>query len=76
MDLFTRAVNICKDKFVAFVSFIFCRRYFTGSHVSTFSFRIQDEREIMGFDHGTTFNRLCPDDNQNCEQPSKWPFVQ
>lgn len=51
-------------------------RYFTGSHVSTFSFRIQDDREILGFDPNTTFNRLCPDDQMDdCEQPAKWKIV-
>lgn len=50
-------------------------RYFIGSHVSTFSFRIQDEREILGFPPETTFNRLCPDDTPDCEQPAKWKIV-
>ncbi len=51
-------------------------RHFIGSHVSTFSFRIQEDREILGFDPSSTFNRLCPDENMNdCEQPAKWKIV-
>uniref|UniRef100_A0A0N5AS25 GDP-fucose protein O-fucosyltransferase 2 n=1 Tax=Syphacia muris TaxID=451379 RepID=A0A0N5AS25_9BILA len=47
-------------------------RWFIGTHYSTFSYRIQEDREILGFKPETTFNRLCPDDNSNCEQPAKW----
>jgi hypothetical protein len=54
---------------------IYFFRYFIGSYVSTFSFRIQEEREILGFDSETTFNRLCSETEENCEQPSKWQIV-
>ncbi|KAL1237567.1 GDP-fucose protein O-fucosyltransferase [Trichinella spiralis] len=47
-------------------------KYFIGTAESTFSFRIQEDREILGFSHNTTFNCLCPDHNLNCEQPAKW----
>ncbi|CAD5217269.1 unnamed protein product [Bursaphelenchus okinawaensis] len=47
-------------------------RHFIGTHVSTFSYRIHEDREILGFDPKTTFNDLCPDDDINCEQPAKW----
>lgn len=47
-------------------------RAFIGSYVSTFSYRIHEDREIMGFLPETTFNRLCPDDDLHCEQPTKW----
>lgn len=47
-------------------------RYFVGSYESTFSFRIQEEREILGFDPETTFNRLCGDGQKTCVQPTKW----
>ncbi|VDO32397.1 unnamed protein product [Haemonchus placei] len=50
-------------------------RAFTGSYVSTFSYRIQEDREILGFPPNTTFNRLCPDDVHDCEQPAKWTIV-
>ncbi|ESO95617.1 hypothetical protein LOTGIDRAFT_180660 [Lottia gigantea] len=48
-------------------------RFFIGTQESTFSFRIQEEREILGFDTKMTFNRLCDDEEEmDCEQPSKW----
>lgn len=51
-------------------------RYFVGSYESTFSFRIQEDREILGFDKESTFNRLCGDDEGvSCEKPSIWPIV-
>uniref|UniRef100_A0A915Q588 GDP-fucose protein O-fucosyltransferase 2 n=1 Tax=Setaria digitata TaxID=48799 RepID=A0A915Q588_9BILA len=50
-------------------------RYFVGTHVSTFSYRIQEDREILGFRPEKTFNRLCPDGNDACEQPAKWRIV-
>jgi len=49
-------------------------RYFAGSHQSTFSFRIQEERQILGFHPDTIFNRLCGT-NKECEPPSKWLIV-
>ncbi|KRZ33462.1 GDP-fucose protein O-fucosyltransferase 2 [Trichinella pseudospiralis] len=51
-------------------------KYFIGTAESTFSFRIQEDREILGFSHNTTFNCLCPDHNLNCEQPAKWYMKQ
>ena len=51
-------------------------RVFVGTYVSTFTFRINEEREIMGFDPETTFNRLCGDgEDKECEQPTKWKIV-
>ncbi|VDD84940.1 unnamed protein product [Enterobius vermicularis] len=50
-------------------------RVFTGTHSSTFSYRIQEDREILGFLPKTTFNNLCPDDNDQCEQPSEWKIT-
>lgn len=48
-------------------------RFFVGTHESTFSYRIQEEREIMGFPASTTFNRFCPtSDSNKCTPPSKW----
>ncbi|CAD6190420.1 unnamed protein product [Caenorhabditis auriculariae] len=50
--------------------------YFTGSCESTFSFRIQEDREILGFRPELTFNRMCPDDPATeCQQPSKWTIA-
>ncbi|VDN06545.1 unnamed protein product [Thelazia callipaeda] len=50
-------------------------RHFTGTHMSTFSYRIHEDREIIGFEPEQTFNRLCPDDNDHCKQPSEWTIV-
>ena len=63
-----------KDGGVAIIDQLVCAhaRYFVGSYESTFSFRIQEEREILGFDVGTTFNRLCYEPERfNCES-TKW----
>nr|XP_039261509.1 GDP-fucose protein O-fucosyltransferase 2-like [Styela clava] len=63
---------------VAIVDQIICSyaRYFIGTSESTFSFRIQEEREIMGFDRDTTFNRLCGDEEgDDCQQPSRWKIA-
>ncbi|UYV74450.1 POFUT2 [Cordylochernes scorpioides] len=46
-------------------------RYFLGTYESTFSFRIMEEREILGFPADFTFNRLCGD-LESCEQPTRW----
>ena len=49
-------------------------RYFLGTCLSTFSFRIHEERDILGFDPDTTYNCLCgkqsPEDR--CSQPTRW----
>ena len=50
-------------------------RYFIGTSVSTFSFRIHEEREILGFDPKTTYNRFCGDSEKECEQPTHWKIV-
>ncbi|XP_041968771.1 GDP-fucose protein O-fucosyltransferase 2 [Aricia agestis] len=62
---------------VAIIEQIICAHaiYFIGTHESTFTFRIQEEREILGWESWTTFNRLCPDKGR-CEKPSKWTIVQ
>lgn len=65
-----------KDGDIAIIDQIICSHgaYFIGTHESTFSFRIQEEREILGFDSKTTFNRFCPDSG-HCEKPSMWTIV-
>lgn len=50
-------------------------RFFVGTSVSTFSFRIHEEREILGFDPKTTYNRFCGDTEKECEQPTHWKIV-
>ena len=54
---------------------MFYFRYFIGTSVSTFSLRIHEEREVLGFDPDTTFNRLCGDEEKDYEQPSRWKIV-
>lgn len=56
-------------------SVVFFVRFFIGTSVSTFSFRIHEEREILGFDPKTTYNRFCGDDESECEQPTHWKIV-
>ncbi|GMT20193.1 hypothetical protein PFISCL1PPCAC_11490, partial [Pristionchus fissidentatus] len=67
------------DGAAAIVEQIICSwaRAFAGSHQSTFTYRIQEDREIRGFPAETTFRRLCPDDVRmhGCEQPAKWKIV-
>ncbi|OQR68769.1 GDP-fucose protein O-fucosyltransferase 2-like [Tropilaelaps mercedesae] len=62
---------------IAIVDQIICSRadVFVGSFESTFSFRIQEEREILGKAPDTTFNRLCADGETGCEQPTRWTIV-
>ncbi|XP_022692139.1 GDP-fucose protein O-fucosyltransferase 2-like [Varroa jacobsoni] len=62
---------------IAIVDQITCSRaeVFVGSFESTFSFRIQEEREILGKAPDTTFNRLCADGETDCQQPTRWTIV-
>lgn len=64
------------DGGIAIIDQIICSHaaYFVGTHESTFTYRIQEEREILNFKSDTTFNRLCPDIGP-CERPSKWTIV-
>lgn len=51
-------------------------KYYIGTCESTFSFRIHEERDILGFHGDQTFNCLCGDKELGkCEQPSKWRIV-
>ncbi|KAM3958683.1 protein O-fucosyltransferase 2 [Aphomia sociella] len=69
-------IETYKDGGIAIIDQIICAHsaYFIGTHESTFTFRIQEEREILGFDSSTTFNRFCPDKGR-CEKPSKWTII-
>lgn len=64
------------DGGIAIIDQIICSHaaFFIGTHESTFTYRIQEEREILGFESSTTFNRLCPDTG-HCERVSKWKIV-
>ncbi|XP_050429338.1 GDP-fucose protein O-fucosyltransferase 2 isoform X2 [Adelges cooleyi] len=70
-------LRLFKDGGVAIIDQIICSRakFFVGTHESTFSFRIQEEREILGYAPETTFNRLCGNGKNICSQPSKWRLV-
>ena len=65
-----------QDGGLAIVEQIICSRarYFIGTHESTFSLRIQEEREILHLASESTFNRFCGGDggDKSCEQPAKW----
>ncbi|XP_039611253.1 GDP-fucose protein O-fucosyltransferase 2 isoform X1 [Polypterus senegalus] len=70
-------MELYKDGGVAIIDQWICAhaRYFIGTSVSTFSFRIHEEREILGFDPKTTYNRFCGDNEKDCEQPTHWKIV-
>lgn len=65
---------------VAIVDQIVCSRaaHFVGTFESTFTFRIQEEREIMGFAPEATFNAFCGrramalGGGAQCEKTSRW----
>ena len=63
-----------KDGGVAIMDQIICShaRYFIGTRESTFTFRIQEEREMMGFREQDTFDMLCTENLYECESGSKW----
>lgn len=63
-----------KDGGIAIIDQLVCAhaRYFIGTYESTFSFRIQEEREILGFDPRTTFNILCLEKKPFSCESTKW----
>lgn len=55
-------------------------RFFIGTYESTFTYRIYEEREILGFPKAMTFNTFCKhedatNDNDACPKNSIWPIV-
>ena len=70
-------LNEYKDGGVAIIDQIVCShaKHFVGSAESTFTFRIQEEREIMGFAVVDTFGMLCPDEQFDCEKGSIWKIA-
>lgn len=52
-------------------------RFFIGTYESTFTYRIYEEREILGFPTETTFNTFCksPYGNEKCSRNAVWPIV-
>ncbi|XP_071071102.1 GDP-fucose protein O-fucosyltransferase 2 isoform X3 [Dasypus novemcinctus] len=67
-------LELYKDGGIAIIDQWICAhaRFFIGTSVSTFSFRIHEEREILGLDPKTTYNRFCGDKEKACEQPTHW----
>uniref|UniRef100_A0A1I8MSN4 GDP-fucose protein O-fucosyltransferase 2 n=1 Tax=Musca domestica TaxID=7370 RepID=A0A1I8MSN4_MUSDO len=67
-----------KDGGIAIVDQLICSHahYFVGTYESTFTYRIYEEREILGFPKERTFNTLCKKSTmENCTQNSVWPIV-
>lgn len=54
-------------------------RHFIGTTHSTFTFRIQEDRQFLGFSKESTFNDVCgPSHNESdphsCPKPSYWKW--
>ncbi|XP_075156562.1 O-fucosyltransferase 2 [Haematobia irritans] len=67
-----------KDGGIAIIDQIICSHahFFVGTYESTFTYRIYEEREILGFPKSRTFNTLCKKSTmENCSQNSVWPIV-
>lgn len=67
-----------KDGGIAIIDQLICSHayYFVGTYESTFTYRIYEEREILGFPKDRTFNTLCKKSTmENCLQNSVWPIV-
>lgn len=66
-----------KDGGWAIVEQLLCAhaKYFMGTMESTYSLRIQEEREILGFETSTTFNALCNDNPNGVCKTSEWLIV-
>ncbi len=76
----TKQKNQIKDGGVAIIDQIICShaQFFVGTYESTFTYRIYEEREIMGFSKNSTFNTFCKTDDgsaENCEKNSVWLIV-
>eukprot|EP00092_Neocalanus_flemingeri_P039386 GFUD01042883.1.p1 GENE.GFUD01042883.1~~GFUD01042883.1.p1 ORF type:complete len:431 (+),score=142.76 GFUD01042883.1:39-1331(+) len=67
-------LELFKDGGVAIIDQSICShaKYFIGSKESTFTFRIQEEREIMGFELKDTFDMLCGEGKETCEKGTQW----
>ncbi|KAM7350381.1 O-fucosyltransferase 2 [Cochliomyia hominivorax] len=70
--------SLIKDGGIAIIDQLICSHahFFVGTYESTFTYRIYEEREILGFPKDRTFNTLCKKSNmENCLQNSVWPIV-
>lgn len=63
-----------KDGGWAIVEQLICShaKYFIGTKESTFSLRIQEEREILGFVPSSTFNCFCNEKPSQVCNTNKW----
>lgn len=70
-------LDALKDGGWAIVEQLICAnaRYFIGTPESTYSLRIQEEREILGFDTNTTFNGFCNEKPNDICKTSQWLIV-
>ncbi|KAL9877591.1 O-fucosyltransferase 2 [Glossina fuscipes fuscipes] len=67
-----------KDGGIAIIDQLVCSyaRFFVGTYESTFTYRIYEEREILGFLRHTTFNTFCKKSTmEDCLKNSMWPIV-
>ena len=69
-----RQLKWYKDGGVAIIDQVICSyaQYFVGTRESTFTFRIQEEREMLGFTLEDTFAMLCKDGEMECEGGIRW----
>lgn len=66
------------DGGIAIVDQLICAhgRRFVGTYESTFTYRIYEEREILGFPRESTFNTLCKRATmEECERNTVWSIV-
>ncbi|XP_017086756.1 GDP-fucose protein O-fucosyltransferase 2 [Drosophila eugracilis] len=66
-----------KDGGLAVVDQLICAyaRYFVGTYESTFTYRIYEEREILGFSQASTFNTFCKVVGGRCPRNAVWPIM-
>lgn len=52
-------------------------RFFIGTYESTFTYRIYEEREIIGFPENSTFNTFCKThyETVDCAKNTIWPII-
>jgi len=62
---------------IAIIDQIICShaKWFIGTEDSTFSFRINEERSILGFSKKSTYNRFCKDGKKECGTPTFWEII-
>jgi peptide-O-fucosyltransferase len=73
----TEVSTLYQDGGVAIIDQSVCSnaKYFIGSIESTFTFRIQEEREILGFNVEQSFDILCKTGEFDCKKGSVWKIA-